>query len=239
MKNFIFIIIAGVCLSAFSPVKAQTNINLEKVNQKPTNNYSLKFIDGIEFKPGASTVQIVEPKEKAVETVKVVSEPAAKEIVTSSNLIEQAAPWQFKYAMMTDRDVESLTNTKLYSFIDEWWATRYQYGGSTKSGIDCSAFTGTLFKDVYIQNLPRTAKEQYAACYKVFSKDDLVEGDLVFFNTRGGVSHVGVYLGNHYFVHSGVSDGVTISSLDDKYYSARFICGGKLKTMVDQEDAVK
>jgi lipoprotein Spr len=48
-----------------------------------------------------------------------------------------------------------------------------------------------------------------------------------FFNTRGGVSHVGVYLGNNYFVHSSVHDGVTISSLDDNYYHSKFICGGR------------
>jgi lipoprotein Spr len=55
----------------------------------------------------------------------------------------------------------------------------------------------------------------------------LKEGDLVFFNTRGGVSHVGVYLDNDYFVQAS-SHGVTISSLDDHYYKKRFICGGRV-----------
>jgi lipoprotein Spr len=55
----------------------------------------------------------------------------------------------------------------------------------------------------------------------------LKEGDLVFFNTRGGVSHVGVYLDNDYFAQAS-SHGVTISSLDDHYYSKRFICGGRV-----------
>jgi lipoprotein Spr len=50
----------------------------------------------------------------------------------------------------------------------------------------------------------------------------------VFFNTRGGVSHVGVYLGNGYFVHSSVHSGVTINSLDEDYYSRKYIGGGRL-----------
>ncbi len=54
-----------------------------------------------------------------------------------------------------------------------------------------------------------------------------MEGDLVFFNTRGGVSHVGVYITNGYFVHSAASDGVMISNLEDSYFLRRFIGGGR------------
>ena len=75
--------------------------------------------------------------------------------------------------------------------------------------------------------MPRTAIEQYKATTHI-GKDELKEGDLVFFNTRGGVSHVGVYLCNNYFVQSSSSNGVTVSSLDDSYYSKRFISGGRI-----------
>ena len=54
------------------------------------------------------------------------------------------------------------------------------------------------------------------------------EGDLVFFNTRGGISHAGVYLGDGYFVHASSSVGVTISNLDETYWNRRFISGGKI-----------
>jgi len=57
----------------------------------------------------------------------------------------------------------------------------------------------------------------------------MLEGDLVFFNTRGGVSHVGVYLGDGYFVHSSSSAGVTINSLNESYYSRKFIGGGRIE----------
>jgi lipoprotein Spr len=55
-----------------------------------------------------------------------------------------------------------------------------------------------------------------------------MEGDLVFFNTRGGVSHVGVYITNGNFVHSASSEGVMTSNLEDAYYSRRFIGGGRV-----------
>ena len=58
--------------------------------------------------------------------------------------------------------------------------------------------------------------KQYEICDKI-EQDKLFEGDLVFFNTRGGISHVGVYLKNGFFVHSSSGDGVKISNLSEKY----------------------
>ena len=80
---------------------------------------------------------------------------------------------------------------------------------------------------VYGFAVPRTARQQYQASQHI-KKNNLKEGDLVFFNTRGGVSHVGLYLDNDYFVHASSSEGVTISSLNDNYYAKRFICGGRV-----------
>lgn len=144
----------------------------------------------------------------------------------SANNIENITPIQFKYAMMMDVNVETLTDASLYSFIDDWTGTRYRMGGSTKHGIDCSAFTSTLLMAVYSFAIPRTAREQFSATKRI-TKDDLTEGDLVFFNTTGGISHVGLYLSNGYFVHSCSSEGVTINNLDDPYYSHRFLGGGR------------
>lgn len=126
-----------------------------------------------------------------------------------------------------NREVETFGNTILYSFIDLWWATPYLYGGTTKYGIDCSGFTGKLLSSVYGISVPRTAGLQYGASQKI-ALDNLKEGDLVFFNTRGGVSHVGFYLGDNYFVHSSVNAGVTINSLKEAYYKKAFIGGGRV-----------
>ncbi len=128
--------------------------------------------------------------------------------------------------MMMNVDVESLKNISLLGFIEDWFGTRYRLGGTTKHGIDCSALTGSLLMAVYGFALPRTARQQYKAT-KHIKKENLKEGDLVFFNTHGGVSHVGLYLENNYFVHASSSQGVTISNLEDDYYAKRFICGGR------------
>jgi lipoprotein Spr len=140
--------------------------------------------------------------------------------------IEHCSKLQFKYAMMTDREVEEVSNIRLYAFIDEWYSTPYRYGGCTRKGIDCSGFVMTLADAVYNTRLPRTARDQYQGTDRL-DRAELVEGDFVFFNTRGGVSHVGVYLGNDFFVHSSTNSGVVISSLREEYYKRRFLGGGR------------
>ena len=145
---------------------------------------------------------------------------------------EKTSFHQAKYALMLDVAIESIKNTSLYQFIENWYGTRYRYGGTTKKGIDCSAFTDKLISAVYSLVLPRTAREQYKFCEHI-SKDDLLEGDLVFFKMKRGVSHVGVYLANGHFVHSSRSKGVMISSLDNSYYAKRFVSGGRVENYED------
>ena len=72
------------------------------------------------------------------------------------------------------------------------------------------------------------SRDQYNVCDKI-PFEEINQGDLVFFNTRGGVSHVGVYLANGYFVHASCNNGVFISSLNEGYYHKRFISAGRIK----------
>lgn len=135
---------------------------------------------------------------------------------------------QNKYASLLDINPAALSNIVLFESIDEWYGTRYVYGGTTKRGVDCSAFVRAALKDAYGFQLPRTAREQYQASRRI-STTELKEGDLVFFNTRGGVSHVGVYLRNNKFVHASSSKGVIISDLYENYYMNRYIGAGRVE----------
>ncbi|HSC52568.1 MAG TPA: C40 family peptidase [Phnomibacter sp.] len=136
--------------------------------------------------------------------------------------VETLMPLQFKYAILLNESVEKLSNIVLYQNIDSWYGTRYRYGGTTAKGIDCSAFMQVISSYSYERSLPRTAREQYLAMEGI-RKEDLQEGDYVFFNTTGGISHVGMYLTNNKFIHSSSSQGVSIGDLNSKYWSKRFI----------------
>ncbi len=227
MKNLLFIsalfsIISAIPFSA----NAQKQRHSAGTGKSIQANKSPRFIEGIEIKGAniSSSGQSVNTKAGAV--------PVNPSALNSS--IEKSTPIQFKYSQLLNRDVESVNNIPLYCFIEEWWDTPYRYGGHTKKGIDCSSFTGYLLGNVYSIKLPRTARQQYNACIKI-SKDEMTEGDMVFFNTRGGVSHVGVYLGEGYFVHASTSSGVTINNLEEEYFSTRFLGAGRINNPASTE----
>lgn len=127
-----------------------------------------------------------------------------------------------------EEPVETVTNERLIAFMESWYGVPYKYGGGDRLGVDCSAFCSLLMDSVYGVVLPRTAKSQYEMGVKI-KKSQLEQGDLVFFNTTGGISHVGVYLINNKFVHAATSAGVMISDLEDMYYKKRFVGASRVK----------
>jgi cell wall-associated NlpC family hydrolase len=97
----------------------------------------------------------------------------------------------------------------------------YVFGGTSTSGFDCSGYVQHVFAMLGV-HLPRTADAQYDAGHS--TRGRMVPGDLVFFTTyTSGVSHVGIYLGHDRFVHASSSQGVTVSSLHDSYWAARYV----------------
>lgn len=149
---------------------------------------------------------------------------------STSNLEESKATVdiQSKYAEILKVDVKAVQNIKLYQFVDEWVGVQYKYGGTSKSGVDCSGFCNVLYNNVYSKTLPRTSSEIAKQLQKV-PKGSLAEGDIVVFDIEGKRnSHVGVYLANNKFVHASTSSGVIISSLEHPYYQKAYSKGGKL-----------
>ncbi len=135
---------------------------------------------------------------------------------------------QKKYAKKMDVHPSEITNTKLYNFINEWYGTRYVYGGTSKRGIDCSSFVQKLIKATFNATMQRTAANQKRTT-KYIGRDHLQEGDLVFFKIKvHRISHVGIYLQNNRFVHASSSRGVMISSLNSSYWSRYYAGGGRI-----------
>ena len=98
--------------------------------------------------------------------------------------------------------------------------TPYVFGGTSTSGFDCSGFVQHVFAMLGI-GLPRTADAQYDVGKPAVGGPRA--GDLVFFDTYGGVSHVGIYLGHGQFVHASTSHGVMVSKLSEAYWASRYV----------------
>lgn len=228
MRNYLLIAIILLTATSCATLKpankpaAKPASSSRKISSNSSASANLQFINGIEMNQEKKTTVHNKSANNIV--------PAEYKTVSANSSfdIERALPIHFIYAAKLGVDVESITNFKLFQTIDDWWGTPYRLGGSTKDGIDCSAFVNTLMLAVYAVNLPRTSREQYETAAKI-DDADLSEGDLVFFNTRGGISHVGIYLANNKFVHASTSGGVMISDLNEAYWKARYRGAGRVK----------
>lgn len=128
-------------------------------------------------------------------------------------------------------DIDLEDNHKLYIEAAEWIGTPYRTGGDSKRGTDCSGLSSQIYKKVYRTQLSRNTEEQKNESSKV-SKRNLREGDLVFFtSSKSGkrTAHVGVYLKDGKFIHASTGNGVIVSSLEERYYTQHWMCGGRIR----------
>ena len=103
----------------------------------------------------------------------------------------------------------------------------YVYGGRTPKGFDCSGLVYYSYQQAGIK-VPRTSKEQFKAARRV-SLPDAQPGDLLFFRGGRKISHVGIYIGNGYFVHApSTGKTVSVANLDNTYYREHFDRAGRL-----------
>lgn len=124
---------------------------------------------------------------------------------------------------------KEVRHKKLYSFVSDWYGTPYKYGGCDKGGIDCSCFTGLLYKKVYGVTVARNSSLIHKEADHI-KTSHLREGDLVFFKIgTKDVSHVGIYLKDNKFVHASTSKGVIINDLNETYYKKYYYEAGRVK----------
>jgi len=111
----------------------------------------------------------------------------------------------------------------MLTYAEAMQGTPYRYGEASRSGTDCSGFALQVLRHEGV-SLPRTAAEQSTRGQHV-GGGELKPGDLVFFHTsrNGRISHVGIYIGGHKFIHASSGGGkVQVNSLDEGYYKRRF-----------------
>lgn len=113
---------------------------------------------------------------------------------------------------------------ELVGYALDFMGVRYTFGGrSPETGFDCSGLVGYVFQEVTGRILPRETSGLSHVGRKI-SRSRLRPGDLVFFNTRHRrFSHVGIYIGDHRFVHAPrTGETVTIADMTKHYWKKRY-----------------
>lgn len=136
--------------------------------------------------------------------------------VEGNSFLLQASQDEFE-EMVRNVDVKS----RIMDQYASWKGVRYRLGGSSRSGIDCSAFVQRTFQEQFGLTLPRSTSEQQETGRSV-SRNKLATGDLVLFRAGSTGRHVGIYIGNNQFVHASTSNGVMISNINEPYWSKRY-----------------
>ena len=104
-------------------------------------------------------------------------------------------------------------------------------GGATMKCMDCSGLLVAVFAKHDI-HLPHNSEEQARYGKIITGMNELLRGDLVFFirsyKTHLFITHSGIYIGNDKFIHTSSQKGVTITSLNDPWWSEKFIFGTRV-----------
>jgi cell wall-associated NlpC family hydrolase len=111
-------------------------------------------------------------------------------------------------------------NSGVVSMALQYLGVPYVWAGATPQGFDCSGLVQYVFGQLGISLPHNTVAQWHDPAAVSVPQDQLLPGDLVFFN---GLDHVGIYIGSGYFVdapHTGTD--VRIDSLTEGWYAARY-----------------
>lgn len=176
-----------------------------------------------------SYVDGVKVGEEIISTT-VTKQPVNQKVVVGTKKKSSSSYYGGSYSYDDDGSVSSSVS-KVLKYARSALGIPYVFGGTTRSGFDCSGFTAYVYSKVG-KRLPHSAAAQ-SAYGSYVSRSNLRAGDLVFFDTNGGhnnITHVGIYMGGGKFIDASSSRprAVTIDSLNSSYYSSRYMTARRI-----------
>ncbi|MEM1044079.1 MAG: NlpC/P60 family protein [Bacteroidota bacterium] len=114
------------------------------------------------------------------------------------------------------------TERRLLAAAEDWLGTPYRFGGTTRSGVDCSALVRAVYAGAFGLGLTRSTRTQVREGREV-ARSDLRTGDLVFFRTGPNRRHVGIYLDGDRLLHASSSqDRVLVDDFTKRHFQRTY-----------------
>ena len=149
--------------------------------------------------------------------------PATKRFKALAGMLPEYGGTTGKFIDRTYTGTPSETGNAIAAMALSYRGVPYLWGGTTPTGFDCSGLVKYICNSLGIKNVARTSREQFAHSGVFVNREELIPGDLIFFQKDGTVHHVGIYIGNNMFVHAPhTGDVVKISSLQDGYFDREY-----------------
>lgn len=154
------------------------------------------------------------------------------EATIQTNVRLMTPPIQLKEQSL-DQRMEDYYNEFVDNLLDgahKFIGTPYRSGGRSPKGFDCSGFTSYIFSRYGIK-LSSSSRTQINDGRKI-ARNEIQKGDLIFFKGRNSksnvIGHVGIVTqsdekGNVHFIHSASNGGVKVSTINEPYYSRRYV----------------
>lgn len=148
-------------------------------------------------------------------------------VAVSSGTVSRGVSNEVKPAVSKQTDKDTDIRQQIVAYAKKFLGVKYVYGGSSPKGFDCSGFVQYVFSHFNIK-LERSSDAQGAHGTKL-KKSELKPGDLVFFDTNGGlnhIEHVGIYIGSGKFIHASSGSSahkVIISELNTGFYDETYM----------------
>ncbi len=139
---------------------------------------------------------------------------------TSSSIQGTSTATQQAQQLLPSNEID--TETRLMTAADDWLGVPYRFGGTSRSGVDCSALVRAIYAGAFGLRLTRSTRTQVREGREV-ARNDLRTGDLVFFRTGPNQRHVGIYLDGDRLLHASSSqDRVLVDDFNKDHFQRTY-----------------
>lgn len=168
---------------------------------------------------GTPLYRVYNPNERKAGAHHYTTVLSEKEMLVKAGWKYEGVSW-YSLSIKTPIPTVNPTMNQVVEMAKKQIGVPYLWGGTTRSGFDCSGLTQYVYRNARNINIGRVTTDQEKSG-TIISLNQAQPGDLVFWGNKGASYHVAIYIGNAQYIHAPVQgENVKIGSFT--YYKPSF-----------------